>query len=151
MKGGKYTKFLAKIQVSGRIFRIRDIQRNVLPKFKEICMETPCWCPPGWAPTRRTETNKNIYYRVLVQKPEFILEELINIKLILSLIHELFRSQNSPKDVTFWKDNSPGRHVNATSHKSLEIQTYSITKPRTLLKRKFVWKLVFSCSNTLWK
>ena len=28
---------------------------------------------------------------------------------------------------------------------------YSITKPRTLLKRKFVWKLVFSCSNTLWK
>ena len=28
---------------------------------------------------------------------------------------------------------------------------YSITKPRTLLKRKFVWKLVFSCSNTSWK
>ena len=28
----------------------------------------------------------------------------------------------------------------AASHKSLEIQAYSITKPRTLLKRKFVWK-----------
>ena len=37
--------------------------------------------------------------------------------------------------------------VNAASLKSLEIQAYSITKPRTLLKRKFVWKLVFSCSN----
>ena len=49
MKGGKYTKFLAKIQVR-RIFRIRDIRRNVLPKFIEICMETLCWCPPGWAP-----------------------------------------------------------------------------------------------------
>ena len=29
--------------------------------------------------------------------------------------------------------------------KSLEIQAYSITKPKILLKRKFVWQLVFSC------
>ena len=46
MKGGTYPKTLAKIQVRG-IFRIRDIRRNVLPKFIEICMETPCWCSPG--------------------------------------------------------------------------------------------------------
>ena len=46
MKGGTYTKTLAKIQVRG-IFRIRDIRRNVLPKFIEICMETPCWYSPG--------------------------------------------------------------------------------------------------------
>ena len=59
MKGGKYAKTLAKIQVRG-IFRIRDIRRNVLPKLIEICMETPCWCSPGWAPTWRTETNRNI-------------------------------------------------------------------------------------------
>ena len=45
-KGGTYTKTLAKIQVIG-IFRIRDIRRNVLLKFIEICMETPCWCSPG--------------------------------------------------------------------------------------------------------
>ena len=32
MKGGKYTKTFAKIQVR-RIFRIRDIRRNVLLKF----------------------------------------------------------------------------------------------------------------------
>ena len=71
MKGGKYTKTLSKIHVRG-IFRISDIRRNVLPKFIEICMETPRWCPPGWALTWRTETNKNICYRVLVQKREFI-------------------------------------------------------------------------------
>ena len=35
-------------------------------------------------------------------------------------------------------DSSLSRHVNAASRKSLEIQAYSITKPRTLLKRKFV-------------
>ena len=46
MKGGTYTKTLAKIQVRG-IFRIRDIRRIVLPKIIEICMETPCWCSPG--------------------------------------------------------------------------------------------------------
>ena len=66
--------FVNSIQVR-RIFRIRDIRRNVLHKFIEICMETPCWCPPGWAPTWRTETSRNICYRVLLQKREFILRE----------------------------------------------------------------------------
>ena len=46
MKGDTYTKTLAKIQVRG-MFRIRDIRRKVLPKFTEICMETPCWCSPA--------------------------------------------------------------------------------------------------------
>ena len=41
MKGGTYTKTLAKIQFRG-IFRTRDIRRNVFPKLIEICMETPC-------------------------------------------------------------------------------------------------------------
>ena len=77
MKGGKYAKTLAKIQVRG-MFRIRDIGRNVLPKFIEICVETPYWCTPGWAPTWRTEPNRNICYRVLL-----FYEELINIKGIL--------------------------------------------------------------------
>ena len=70
MKGGKYTKTLAKIRVRG-IFRTRDIRRNVSPKFIGICMQTPCWYPPRWAPTWRTETNRNIFYRVLLQKREF--------------------------------------------------------------------------------
>ena len=74
MKGSIYTKTFAKNQVRG-LFRIRDIRRNVLPKLIEICMETPCWCSPGWAPTWRTETNRNICYRVLLQKREFILRE----------------------------------------------------------------------------
>ena len=90
MKGGKYTKFLAKIQVR-RIFRIRDIRRNVLRKFIEIFMETPCWCPPGWAPTWRTETNKKSVTEFWYKSVNLLLEELINIKVILFLIHELFR------------------------------------------------------------
>ena len=46
MKGRKYTKTLAKIWVEG-IIRMRDIRGNVLPKFIEICMETPCWSSSG--------------------------------------------------------------------------------------------------------
>ena len=34
-------------EMKGGTYRIRDIRRNVLPKFIEICMETPCWCSPG--------------------------------------------------------------------------------------------------------
>ena len=46
MKGGKFTKTLAKIRVEG-IIRIRNIRENVLPKFIELCMETPCWSSFG--------------------------------------------------------------------------------------------------------
>ena len=35
MKGGTYTKTLAKIQVKGK-FRIRHIRRNVLARFTQI-------------------------------------------------------------------------------------------------------------------
>ena len=38
MEEGKYAKTLAKIQVT-EIFHMQDMGRNVLPKFKEICME----------------------------------------------------------------------------------------------------------------
>ena len=151
MKGGKYAKTLAKIQVRG-IFRIRHIRRNVLPKFIEICMETPCGCSSGWAPTWTTETNRNICYRVLLQKRNLFFKELINSNVILFLIHELFPWIKSKSKSKFnVHDSSLGRYVNAASRKSIEIQAYSITKPRTLLKRKFVWKLVFCSSNTSWK
>ena len=65
------------------------------------------------------------------------LNELINIKVILFLIHELFRQENSPKQVIFltYTTVSRGHHANTASRKSLEIQAYYITKPRTLLKR----------------
>ena len=82
MKGGKYTKTLAKIRVRG-IFRVRDIRRNVLPKFIEICKETPCWCPPGWAPTWGTETNERSVTEFCYKSVNLALEELINIKVIL--------------------------------------------------------------------
>ena len=44
MKKDKYTKTVAKNQVC-EIFQMRDIGKNGLPKFKKLCMETPCWCP----------------------------------------------------------------------------------------------------------
>ena len=72
MKGGKYGKTLAKIQVRG-LFRIRDIGRNVLPTFIEICMELPAGAHPDGHQQWRTETNTNICHRVLLQKREFIL------------------------------------------------------------------------------
>ena len=77
-------------------------------------------------------------------------EKLINIKVILFLIHEQFGQQNFLKLVTFltYMTAHLAIYVNAASRKSLEIQAYSITKPRTLFKRKFLWKLVFSFSNT---
>ena len=44
MKGGKYAKSLAKIQGSA-IFQKQDIWIIHLPKFIELCLETPCWTP----------------------------------------------------------------------------------------------------------
>ena len=44
MKEDKYSKSLAKNQVDALV-HMRDIWKNVLPKFIKLCMETPCLCP----------------------------------------------------------------------------------------------------------
>ena len=51
MKGSKYAKTLAKIQVRG-IYRIRDIRRKVLPKFIDLygdAMLVSTWMGPNMA------------------------------------------------------------------------------------------------------
>ena len=68
---GNYANTRAKTQVTA-IFLTEDMRRNFLLKFIEICMETPCWRPSGWAPTWRPETNRNICLLVLLQKREFV-------------------------------------------------------------------------------
>ena len=93
MKGGKYTKTLAKIQVRG-IFRIRHIRRNVLPKLIEICMETRAHHAGAHMDElqhgrrKPTETSVTEFCHKIVN---LFFEKLKNIKVILFLIHELFR------------------------------------------------------------
>ena len=88
MKGGKYTKTLAKIWVEG-IIRIRDIRENVLPKFIELCMETPCWSSsaPNCGGRKPTETSVTEF---CYKSVNLLLEELMDIKVMLFLILELF-------------------------------------------------------------
>ena len=97
MKGGKYAKTLAKIQVRG-IFRIRDIRRNVFTKLIEISVWRRHSAGPhpdehqhgGRKPTETSVTEfccKSVSYSSR------------NIKVILFLLHELFREQNSLKEV----------------------------------------------------
>ena len=52
---------------SVQFYQISKILRNVLPKFIELCMETPCWYPSWGAPTWQLETNRNICHWVLLQ------------------------------------------------------------------------------------
>ena len=92
MKGGTYTKSLAEIQSRG-IFRI-DIRKNVLPKFIEICMETPYWCPPGWAPTWRTKNNKASATEFWYKSVNLFLEELINIKFKVDRLQIILVAKN---------------------------------------------------------
>ena len=89
MKGGTYTTNLAKIQVRG-IFRIRDIPRNVLPKLLEIWRRhagahLDVLQHGGRKPTEPSVTE------FCYKSVNLFLERLINIKVILFLIHELFR------------------------------------------------------------
>ena len=59
---------------------MQDMRRNVLPKFIEICMEPPCWCPSGWAPTWLIETSVTEY---CYKSVNLSLEKLKNIKIVL--------------------------------------------------------------------
>ena len=152
MKESKYTKTLAKILATA-IFLMRDMRRNFLLKFIEICTEKPCWCPSVWAPTWRPETNRSICHWVLQQKREFIPRG--TLKHYNNTFSKTWTVQIAkfPEISHFfnYNDSSLGRHVNAASCKSLEIQALCIAKPRTHSERKFVWILVFSCSYTSFK
>ena len=79
MKEDKYTKSLAKNQVYA-IVHMRDIRKNVLPKFIKLCMETLHLCPfQGHKYGRRkpTETSVLEFSYLCVNSS---LEELIKIK-----------------------------------------------------------------------
>ena len=61
IKQEKYTKSLAKNQVCA-IIDIRDIRKNVLPKFTRLCIETPFWCPfEGHKYGRRKPTETSVF------------------------------------------------------------------------------------------
>ena len=139
IKEGRYAKFLAKIRVIANFLKL-VMPRNVLPKFIEICMDTFCRSLPGWEPTLPPETKRNICHCVLLKSVSLSLEELRNIKIIIFLIHELFRSiAKFPELSHFFNqhDSSFGRHVNAASRKSVDIQ------PRTHSGRTFSTDISF--------
>ena len=92
MKEDKYAKSLAKNQVYA-IVHMRDIRKNVLPKFIKLCMETPCLCPfqgykYGCQKLKSTETFV-FEFSYLCVNPS--LEELIKIKVIFILRQGMFR------------------------------------------------------------
>ena len=88
MKEDKYTKRLAKNQVYA-IVHMRDIRKNVLPKFIKLCMETPCLCHGHKHGNRKpTETPVFEFSYLFVNS---LLEELIKIKVIFILRQEMFK------------------------------------------------------------
>ena len=90
MKEDKYSKSHAKNEVNA-IVRVRDIRKNVLPKFIKLCMEMPCLCPfRGHKYGRRkpTETSVFEFFYLCVNSS---LEELIKIKVIFILRQGMFR------------------------------------------------------------
>ena len=75
--------------------------------------------------------NSNIDNYRLLTPNSFIEFYRISRKLI-----DFYRLLSNVIDCRYHRMTTPG--LNAASRNSLEIQAYSITKPRTLLKRKFV-------------
>ena len=90
MKEDKYIKSLAKNQVYA-IVLMRDMWKNVLPKFIKLCMETPCLCPfQGHKYGRRTTTETSVSgFSYLCVNSSF--DELTKIKAIFILRQGMFR------------------------------------------------------------
>ena len=90
MKEDKYTKNLAKNQVYA-IVHMRDIRKNVLPNFIELCMKTPCLCPfQRHIYGRRIPTEISVF-ELSYLCVNFSLEELMKIKAIFILRQGMFR------------------------------------------------------------
>ena len=95
-------------------------------------METPCWCPYGHQRGGRkpaeTSTTECSYKSVNLS-----LEELKNVTIVLYSNTRTVQIAEFPEisHLLNQHNSSLARHLNATSRKSLEIQAWSITKPRT--------------------
>ena len=85
MKEDKYTKSIAKNQVYA-IVHMRDIRKNVLPKFIKLCMETPCLCPFQGHKYGRWKPTKHLFLSFPTS-----LEERLKIKAIFILRQGMFR------------------------------------------------------------
>ena len=89
MKGGKYTKTLAKIQVT-RIFRTRYPKKCFTHIYRDLYEDAMLVLldehEHGGRKPAKTSVTEFCYKRV-----NLFCEKLKNIKVILSLIHELFR------------------------------------------------------------
>ena len=80
--------------------------------------------------TKMADATKTSVTEFWYKSVNLSLEELINIKVILFLMIDRKIPRNT--SLFYPHDSFLGRHVNATSRKSLKIQAFSITKPRTL-------------------
>ena len=78
---------LAKNQVSA-VFHSRVICRSVLPKFRELCMESPCLCPSEGQKHGGRDVRKTFVVEFFCKSESLFLEELKNIKIILFPIQE---------------------------------------------------------------
>ena len=90
MKGGTYTKTLATIQVRG-IFRIRDIRRNILPKLRRSVWRRHAGAHLEELQHDGRKPTETSVIEFCYKSENLFVEKLINIKVILFLIHELFR------------------------------------------------------------
>ena len=89
-------KNLAKNQVSA-VFNSHAIRRSVSPKFIQICMEMPCWCPSDTT-TNMAEGKQQKHLLLSCYKSvNLSLEELKNIKMILFPIQETVQITKFPE------------------------------------------------------
>ena len=126
---------------------------NVLPKIIKLCMKTPCFVSFRGTNMAAGNQQNHVFFKFSYLCVNCSLQELIKIKAIFILRQGMFDSKISPntRNVFDLHKSFPGRQLNASSRKSLEIQAFCIAKQRTLLNRKFVCIKVLRCSNITWK
>ena len=92
MKGGKYAKTLAKIQVRGifRIYYTRYPKKCFTQIYRDLygdAMLVPTWMSTNMADGNR---QKHLLPSFATKTVNLFFQELINIKVILFLLHKLF-------------------------------------------------------------
>ena len=137
MKGGKYAKSLTKIQGSA-IFEKQDIRIIHLPKFIELCLETPCWIPIRMG-THMAAGNQQKQLLWSFPTKASIHSRGTHKHKSNTFFNRTVPIAKSPKTGHFFNphDSSLGRHVNSASRKSLEIQAHSIPISRAVGFSKF--------------
>ena len=145
MKHDLDTNNLARIQICA-VIHSRVIRKSVPPKFTDLCMVTPCWCPCRWHQQGGRKVTETSVIEFCHQNEMILLKSSEISKSILLLEQELFSQPKllvCPARERFQSDILMSRNAQTWKFRRTLLHNEEPCRAQTLQSAKFLEGLTY--------